>query len=98
MADDEAMDATVRDDPARSRYELATADGSAVAAYEREGNRLILTHTAVPSSQEGRGIATRLIAGVLADARARGLRIVPQCPFVAAYLQRHPDYRDLVAG
>ena len=94
---DEAMDATVRDDPARSRYELATPDGPAVAAYEREADRLILTHTVVPSSQEGRGVATRLIAGVLADARARGLRIVPVCPFVSAYLQRHPGERDLVA-
>ncbi len=98
MAQDDAGEMTaVRDVPARQRYELATPDGPAVAAYERDGDRLVLTHTAVPSAQEGRGVATRLIAGVLADARARGLRIVPACPFVSAYLARHPAERDLVA-
>lgn len=90
-------DLTVRDDPARRRYEVATPDGPAVAAYERQDDTLILTHTAVPPAQEGHGVASRLIAGVLADVRARGLRIVPACPFVAAYLDRHPGERDLVA-
>lgn len=96
MADGETA-AAVRDVPDRHRYELDTADGPAVAAYEREGDRLVLTHTVVPSAQEGHGVASRLIAGVLADARAKGLRIVPVCPFVSAYLQRHPGERDLVA-
>lgn len=90
-------DDQVRDAAERHRYELATPDGPAIAAYEREGDRLLLTHTVVPSSQEGRGIGSRLIAGVFADARARGLAIVPLCPFVSAYLQRHPEQQDLVA-
>ena len=87
----------VRDDPSRHRYELNTPEGPAIAAYEREGDRLVLTHTVVPPAQEGQGVATRLIAGVFADARSRGLTIVPQCPFVSTYLQRHPDERDLLA-
>lgn len=97
MAEGEAVDATVREDSSRQRYQLATPDGPAIAAYERDGDRLVLTHTVVPSAQEGRGIASRLIAGVLADARDKGLKIVPVCPFVSAYLARHPEDRDLVA-
>lgn len=96
MADGEAM-AAVRDEQDRDRYELDTPSGPAIAAYQREGDRLVITHTAVPSAEEGHGVASRLIAGVFADVRARGLRVVPVCPFVSAYLQRHPDERDLVA-
>ena len=89
--------AGIHDEPSRQRYELDTPDGPAVAAYEREGDRLILTHTVVPPGQEGQGTATRLIAGVFADARAKGLKIVPVCSFVSAYLQRHPEQQDLTA-
>ncbi|WP_374942770.1 GNAT family N-acetyltransferase [Sphingomonas sp.] len=94
---DDTQDAEVRDVASRQRYELATPDGPAIAAYERRGDILVLTHTAVPPAQEGHGVASRLIAAVLADVRARDLRIVPSCPFVAAYLDRHPGERDLVA-
>lgn len=97
MAGDTNDDTAIRDDPSRQRYELATPDGPAIAAYERRGDTLVLSHTAVPPAQEGRGVASRLIAGVLADVRARGLRIVPACPFVAAYLDRHPEEGDLLA-
>ena len=97
MADGEALDETVRDVPERHRYELATPDGPAIAAYERVEDRLILSHTVVPSTQEGQGLASRLIAGVLSDVRAQGLRIVPSCPFVATYVAKHPEERDLVA-
>lgn len=90
-------DAPVRDDPGRSRYELDTPDGPAIASYERDGDRLVLTHTIVPPQQEGRGVASRLIAGVLADVRRRELMIVPVCPFVSAYVRRHPEQGDLVA-
>jgi predicted GNAT family acetyltransferase len=88
----------VRNDPSRQRYELDTPDGPAIAAYEQQEGVLVLNHTVVPPKQEGRGVGSRLIAGVLADARRRGLTIVPSCPFVAAYIQRHPEERDLVAG
>ena len=96
MADGEVAPA-VHDVPDRGRYELETSSGPAIAAYERESDRLVLTHTVVPSPEEGHGVASRLIAGVLADARARELQIVPVCPFVAAYLRRHPEEADLVA-
>lgn len=90
-------DTPVRDNEARSRYELAAGGSVAIAAYDREGDVLAFTHTEVPAELEGRGIASRLIRGALADVRRRGLRIVPACSFVAAYVERHPEERDLVA-
>lgn len=91
------MSESVHDNPSQHRYELATDDGTALAVYERRGDVLAFTHTEVPEALEGRGIASRLIRGALADVRAQGLKILPLCSFVAAYLERHPEERDLVA-
>ena len=88
----------VRHNAQEQRYELDTEAGPAIAAY-RDGNGIVVfTHTAVPSAAEGHGVGTRLIAGALADVRARGLKLVAECPFVAAYLERHPGDGDLIAG
>ncbi|WP_174273928.1 GNAT family N-acetyltransferase [Sphingomonas bacterium] len=87
----------VHDNSARSRYELAADGHTAIAVYRREGDVLAFTHTEVPEALEGKGIGTRLIAGALADVRAKGLTIRPLCAFVAAYVDRHPETRDLLA-
>ncbi len=89
-------DAPARDNPARRRYELAIGDRIAVIAYRLRGDSITFTHTEVPEELEGRGIASRLARFALEDARARGLRVVPLCPFVAAYIRRHKDYESLV--
>ena len=84
------MSEAVRNDAGADRYELDVDGGMAIAAYRAEGNVLVFTHTEVPEALEGRGIASRLIKGALDDIRASGRRIVPQCPFVAAYIERPP--------
>lgn len=89
-------DSEVRNNLNASRYELATEKGIAFSEYQRHEGIVIFTHTVVPKVLEGQGIGTRLIAGALADVRAQGLRIVSRCPFVSAYLQRHPEDRDLL--
>jgi predicted GNAT family acetyltransferase len=94
------MDAStfvVRDDPGRLRYELFR-DGEPVGEldYRFEDGVVLLAHTEVPPSLRGQGLASRLVAGALDDIRSRGLRIAPLCPFVAAYLSRHPEQGDLV--
>ena len=83
---------------AMSRYELEVDGEVAVASYERQPGRLVFTHTVVPDSISGRGVASTLIRGALEGARAEHLQIVPQCPFVAAFVKKHPEYQDLVAG
>jgi predicted GNAT family acetyltransferase len=91
------MDVEVTDSPERSRYE-ATVDGSPAgfAAYRLLGERLVLTHTEVDPDREGQGVGAALARGALDDARERGLMVQPMCPFVAGWIERHPDYADLV--
>jgi predicted GNAT family acetyltransferase len=87
----------VRHDEAERRYELEVDGRVAIAAYRLEDGAVAFTHTVVPPELEGQGVGSRLIAGALADVRARGLRFIPRCSFVAAYAQRHPEVRDLLA-
>jgi predicted GNAT family acetyltransferase len=87
----------VRDNPEESRFELV--DGDEVVGeilYRRFPDRIVLVHTEVSPAREGQGLASRLVAGALDDIRATGLRVVPVCPFVRAYLRRHQEYEDLV--
>jgi predicted GNAT family acetyltransferase len=80
------------DQPAEQRYE-ARIDEQVVgfAEYRRIGERILFFHTVVDPGFEGRGIGGRLAAGALEDAFARGLRITVKCPFIGAYLGRHPE-------
>jgi len=91
------MPAAVRDNPALSRFELDADGVTAVANYTLDGGVMTLTHTEVPPQARHGGVASRLIEGALAAVRARGLKIVPRCSFVKAYVDQHPDVRDLLA-
>jgi hypothetical protein len=86
----------VIDNPEVSRFETMTSGGIAVLEYERSGNRLKLVHTEVPKAARERGTGSRLVEAAFEHARAHGLRIIPYCPFVSAYLERHPELRPLV--
>jgi len=87
----------VTNNEARQRYELAAEGGIAIAYYEPRGAAIALTHTVVPEKLQGHGLASILIKAALADIRKRDLRVVPDCPFVARYIERHPEERDLLA-
>jgi predicted GNAT family acetyltransferase len=87
----------VRDNPEELRYEILRGDELVgEIRYRIEPGVIVLVHTDVAPSAEGQGIGSRLVAGALDDIRSRGLRVVPVCPFVTAYLRRHPEQRDLV--
>lgn len=89
----------VRDNPAEDRYEIH-ADGelAGVAEYRDRGGRRIFVHTEVDDAYAGRGLGNRLAKGALDDALARGLHVVPRCPFIRAWLERHPDYAARLIG
>lgn len=89
--------AGVIDNADESRFELETGGATAVAAYERAGDTITFTHTVVPEEMQGHGLGGQLIAAALHSARAQGLSVVPRCAFVAAYIDEHPDFADLVA-
>lgn len=87
----------VIDNLAESRFELETGGATAIAAYTRGGDTITFTHTVVPDEMRGQGLGSQLIAAALNSARAQGLTVVPQCAFVAAYIEQHPVFADLVA-
>lgn len=83
--------------PAGGRYELLIEGDTAFVEYTRSGDTLILAHTLVPAQHEGKGVGSRLVRAVLEDLRTKGVRIIPQCPFIAAYIRRHPEWQSLLA-
>lgn len=91
------MPMSVKDNPGKSRYELEAEGEIAFATYQHNGDTLTITHTFTPPALRGKGVAAALVAGLLDDARARGLRIAPMCSYVEAYFARHPDQQDLLA-
>ncbi|MGU3437812.1 GNAT family N-acetyltransferase [Actinomycetes bacterium M1A6_2h] len=89
--------ADVIDVPDKNRYEIRE-DGTVLgfAEYNRSGHEIAFLHTEVDPQYGGRGLAGQLIAFALDDARSRKDSVLPYCPFVKAYIQKHPDYVDLV--
>jgi uncharacterized protein len=89
--------ADVRDNPAENRYEVVV-DGAVAgfARYALRKGRVILVHTEVDDAYEGQGLGSQLAKGALDDVRRRGLAVVPLCPFIADYIERHAEYQDLV--
>ncbi|HSJ12779.1 MAG TPA: GNAT family N-acetyltransferase [Longimicrobiales bacterium] len=87
----------VRDNPEHSRFEAAVGDDVAVASYRMKDRTITFTHTEVPEALRGRGVGDALARAALDSARARGLTVVPRCPFIAAFIRRHAEYQDLVA-
>jgi uncharacterized protein len=87
----------VREVPDRSRFEI-TVDGRLVgfAEYRSRPGRIVFTHTEVEDAYQGQGLASRLIWAALDRARRENLVVTPLCPYVAAFIHRHPDYLDLV--
>lgn len=94
----ESPDVSVVDADERSRFEVIV-DGelAGVCEYVLRGDLLNLVHTEVYDGYEGRGLAGRLARTALESARERGLRVRPTCPYIASYLEKHPEYGDLVA-
>ena len=87
----------VKDNPAMGRLEMGSGDSTAFVEYRRAGDRIELLHTEVPEALSGKGVGSKLVRGTLDAVRAEGLKVVPRCEFVAAYIGRHPEYRDLLA-
>jgi predicted GNAT family acetyltransferase len=92
------MTETVRNNPAEHRYEL-TVDGHLAATYYKIADGVItFVHTEVPDALAGRGVGSKLVKGALDQVRSAGLKVVPQCPFVKAYIEKHAEYADLLAN
>jgi predicted GNAT family acetyltransferase len=93
------MEPTVRNSPESGRYEIVDGDRVlGIAAYERRGGTLVFTHTEVDPDSGHEGVGSALVRGALDDVRSAGETVVPCCPFVRGWIDRHPDYADLVTS
>ena len=87
----------VRDNAEKHRFEIDLGDGTfAIAEYTLPEGKIMFTHTEVPAAHEGQGLGTALIRHALRSARERGVKVIPICPFFAAYIARHPEEQDLL--
>ena len=88
----------VHHDPDTRRFHTRVEGHEAELLYSLRDGRMVIDHTGVPAAIGGRGVAGILVRAALDLARARGWRVVPACSYSAAYVQRHPEYADLVEG
>jgi len=86
----------VRNNETDGRFEVELDGQLAFAEYRLLASGILFPHTEVPPAFEGRGVGSALVKAALAFARERGEKIMPVCPFVAAYVRRHPETHDLV--
>ncbi len=92
------MSHDIRHNEQQTQFETTIDGHVAYAAYDLEGpDRIVFTHTIVPDELSGRGIAGEIVKYGLDHARAKNLRVVPQCSYVEAYIKRHKEYEDLLA-
>jgi len=88
----------VVDNPEASQFEAHVDGHVALVSYIKHGDSIIFTHTEVPKELQGRGLARILARAVLDRAQAEGWRVVARCPFIAKYIERHPEYQSLLQG
>jgi predicted GNAT family acetyltransferase len=88
----------VANNAAASKFEARTDAGLAHLTYVLEGDTIDLTHTYVPKTAEMRGVGSALVRAALEYARSNGLKVIPTCPFVRAFLDKHPEYQELRAS
>lgn len=86
----------VTDRPDKNRFELVVDDAVAVATYRIEGDRILLLHTEVPERLSGQGIGSKLAHGVFEALKTGGRKVVAECPFMASYASRHPEYAGML--
>jgi uncharacterized protein len=87
----------VTDNATKSRFELEENGLIAFADYRRRGGVVVIPHVEAPPALRGTGAAQRLLEGVLAILRERGEKVLPTCPYAAAYVQRHREHHDMRA-
>lgn len=91
------MDITIQHDPTAQRFSTSLDGHEAELIYRLRDGRMVIEHTGVPEAIGGRGIAAHLVKAALDHARAAGWKVVPACSYSAVYVERHPEYADLLA-
>jgi hypothetical protein len=87
---------SVRNNVTLGRYEMEVDGVTAFVTYEKSPETLTLVHTEVPPQLAGRGVGSALARGVLEAVRAEGFKVSPRCEFIAGYIEKHPEFQDVV--
>ena len=88
---------SLRNNEQKRRYELDVENQVVWADYQRDGERVVITHVEAPPALRGTGAAGRLMAALASEARSQNVRLVPLCGYAAAWLRRHPEHSDVTA-
>ena len=91
-------DLTVNNNAQENRFEIDLGDGVAILEYMIAGTNIIYSHTEVPVAYEGQGLASKLAHHAMEYAKTNGLKVQALCPYVAGYVQRHPEYKSITWG
>ena len=92
------MTSSVRDNPSRHRFEIDVEGVIAFSVYRHKPGVVTFVHTEVPDALSGRGFGSKLAQGALEIVRARGEKVIAECPFIAGYITKHPEFQDLLVG
>lgn len=90
------MDLTVKHNEAKRRFETQVDDYVAFVVYQLNAMQITLVHTEVPHQLGGQGVGGKIVKAALDFAKNSGLKVIPECPFVARYIERHKDYQHIV--
>lgn len=91
------MSSAVRDNTSLHRFELEVEGVTAFSEYKRKPGVVTFVHTEVPEALGGKGVGSQLARGALGLVRSRGEKVIAKCPFIAAFIKKHPEYQDLLA-
>ena len=91
------MDVVIEENKVKKRFEGKVEDKLAIIDYIRAEDKMYLTHTEVPSELEGKGVASKMAKFALEQIKQEGLKLVPLCPFIASYVKRHTEYKEILA-
>lgn len=91
-----ASDAAVVHNAQAGRFEIRSAGQTAFSKYLLAADKMIIEHTEVPAALQGKGLAGKIVSAALDHARAQHLKVMPLCPYAAAFIRRHAQYQDLV--
>ncbi|SDW94388.1 GNAT family N-acetyltransferase [Aequorivita viscosa] len=87
----------VKDNRLKNRFETEIDGYKAFVEYEVKPNVLVLTHTEVDKRLAGKGVGSEMIEAVLLQMELRGLKAIPECPFIAKYIDKHPEWKSILA-
>lgn len=91
------MEFKIRENIEKKRFETEVENKIALIEYIRAEDKMYLTHTEVPKELEGKGIASSMAKQVLQQIKDENLKLVPLCPFIASYIRRHPEWKEILA-